>query len=229
MFLRYLSCSRESCGAVVEQVSSLWEPFLKKLSFLFAMHNAKGDPVWPFGLDGLVAGLRLSSKDLRETDKAYWQTQSVEDAVLRLAYQLRHKGAHEAHDNPYYEHERNAYFVFAAVVVSCKILIEAFVEIGKLVDEREDVDEVRDLFVRIEELSIGPDGPRLSSSTGVSPSRLQKLLGFSNRAQAVWPNCSAELRRLLESEYLSVRNELSEADREANIQEFIDAQQEDRY
>ena len=39
------------------------------------------------------------------------------DAVFRLAYQLRQKGAHEAHDYPYYERERHAYFVFAARTV----------------------------------------------------------------------------------------------------------------
>jgi len=229
VFLRYLSCSRESSGAVVEQVTALFEPFLKKLSFIFKICDAKGNPVWTLGLEGLIPGLGLSPSDLKKSDHAYWQARSCEDGVLRVAYQLRHKGAHEAHEYAYYELERHAYFVFAALVVSGKILTEANPEVAKIVDHQGDVDAVRDLFVRIEELAVGPDGPRESSRAGVPPSRLRKLLGFSSRAQAVWPNCSADLRSLLESEYASVKSELTDADREADIEAYLDSMRGDEY
>lgn len=229
VFLRYLLCSRESSGAVVEQVTALFEPFLKKMSFVFKICDTKGNPVWTLGLDGLIHGLGLSSSDLRGTDYAYWQARPVEDGVLRVAYQLRHKGAHEAHEYAYYEVERHAYFVFAAVVVSCKTLTEANPEVANIVDHQGDVDAVRDLFVRIDELAVGPDGPREGSRGGVVPSRLRKLLGLSSRAQAVWPNCSAALRSLLDSEYTAVKSELTDADRETDIEAYLDSMRGDEY
>ena len=84
------------------------------------------------------------------------------------------------------------------------------------------------MFVRIDELTIGPDGPRGSLTTGV-PNRLGKLVGFSNRAQAVWPNCSARLCDFSRSEYISVKSELTEADREANIEAYLDSMRDDEY
>jgi len=171
----------------------------------------------------------LSSGNLREAENGYWQARPVEDAVLRVAYQLRHKGAHEAHEYAYYELERHAYFVFAAILVCCKILVEARSDIAKAVDDQGEVDAVRDLFIRIDELSIGPNGPRRDSRSGVPPSRLQKLLGFNSRAEAVWPNCSATLHDLLESEYISVKDELADADREAAIEAFLESQRGDEY
>lgn len=226
-FLRYLTCSRESSGAVVEQVCGLFEPFLKKLSLLFEILNAEGKPIWPTSLDGLIPGLKLSSSDLKRTEKTYWQTRDTEDAVLRVAYQLRHKAAHEAHEYTYYDNERHAYFVFAVLLVSCKTLLEANPDICKVVDHQGDVDAMRDLFVKIDELTLGPDGPRIDSSTGVAASRLQKLVGFSSRAQAVWPNCSATLFSLLESEYLAARGELIEQDREAEIDAYLESMRPD--
>ena len=229
VFLRYLSCSRERSGAVVEQVAALFEPFLKKLAFVFKIDDREGNPVWKSGLDGLIAGLGLSSSDLRKSERAYWQARTVEDGVLRLAYQLRHKGAHEAHEYAYYELERHAYFVFGAVLVSCKVLAECNREIAKVTEHQGDVDAVRELFVRIDELTIGPDGPRERSRTVGPPSRLQKLLSFSSRSQAGWPNCSARLRSLLESEYESVKSELLDADREAHLEAYLDAMRDEEY
>ena len=112
-------------------------------------------------------------------------------------------------------------------MVACKILIGREPEIARAVEHQEDVDAVRDLFVRIDELSIGPDGPRVSSTARVPPSRLEKRLGFSRRAQAMWPNCPAVLASRLDSEYLSVKNELADADREADIEAYLEAQRPD--
>ena len=64
----------------------------KKLSLLFNMRDTNGSPIWHSPLDGLVSGLGVSSCDLRVTDSACWRAGAVEDASLRVAYQLRHKG-----------------------------------------------------------------------------------------------------------------------------------------
>ncbi len=92
-----------------------------------------------------------------------------------------------------------------------------------MVDHQNNVDAVRDLFVRIDELTMGPDGPRLTSTTSVAPTRLQKLLTLSGRAQAIWPNCSSALFDLLQSEYLSVRDQLIDHDREADIEAYLES------
>ena len=221
-FSRYLTCPRDLSASAVEQVAALFEPFLKKLALLFDVRDAANDPIWPHGLEGLIASLHLTTADLRNADDAYWRSQGAEAAVLRLAYQLRHKGAHEAHEYPYYERERNAYFVFAALVVAARTLIAARPEVAQAIGHQSDVDSIRDLFVRVDELVEGPYGPRIGAETRAVPSRLDKLVAFTRRAQAIWPTCSHELLVALESEYLSVKDELIESDRQADIESYLE-------
>ena len=230
VFLRYLSSSRELSSTIVEQVAALFEPFLKKLSFLFDWKHANGKPLWNYSLEPLVVGLNLSEADLKKSDKAYWQGRSVQDGTLRLAFQLRHKSAHEAHRHLYYEAERYAYFVFAALVISCHRVLQANPKIREAVTHQAAVDSIRDLFVRIEDLKAGPDGPRLLSSTPHVPAtRLEKLLALTARAQTIWPNCSPLLFQCLESEYHSVQWRLIERDREADLEAYFDSMRPDEY
>lgn len=229
VFLHYLSSSRESSAGAADRVSALFEPFLKKLAFVVDAKDANGTPIWPHGLEGLVRELRLTNSDLKNADAKYWEGQAVEDAVLRMAYQLRHKAAHEAHGYAYYEHERYAYFVIAALLVSAKIVLESDPNVAKVVEHQADVDAVRDLFVKIEDLAIGPDGPRLSGSGSVPRNRLEKLLAANHKAQTVWPTCSPNLRGLLESEYLTVRAQLIDKDREADIEAYLEDMRADQY
>lgn len=228
-FLRYLACPRDMSASAVEQVAALFEPFLKKLAFLFDVRDSANNPIWPNGLDGLIGGLGLTSADLRRVEDAHWKSQSVETAVFRVAYQLRHKGAHEAHEYPYYERERNAYFVFSALVLSARIIIATRPEVAKAVLHQSDVDSIRDLFVKVEELVETPDGPREGPETSTPPGRLHKLLTLTRRAQAIWPICSHELLEGLESEYLSVKAELIESDREEGIESYLESMREDQY
>jgi hypothetical protein len=228
-FSRYLTCPRDLSASAVEQVAALFEPFLKKVALVFDVRDAANNPVWPKGLEGLTAGLHLTTADLRDADEAYWRSRGVEDAVLRMAYQLRHKGAHEAHAYPYYERERNAYFVFAALLVAAKILIAARPEVAKAIAHQSDVDSIRDLFVRVDELVEGPNGPRVGTETPTIPTRLDKLLAFARRARAVWPICSHELLEGLESEYLSAKSELIESDRQADIESYFEDMRTDDY
>jgi hypothetical protein len=55
------------------------------------------------------------------------------------------------------------------------------------------------------------------------------MLMLAGRAQAIWPNCSSTLYELLESEYLSVRTELNEAEAEAEIEAYLAGMAEDQY
>lgn len=228
-FLRYLTCPRDLSASSIEQVAALFEPFLKKLALLFDVRDAANNLIWQRGLDGLTAGLHLTTADLRNTDGSYWKSQGVGDAVLRLAYQQRHKGAHEAHKYAYYERERNAYFVFAALLIAAKILIATRPEAAKAIDHQSDVDSIRDLFVKVDELVVGPDGSRVEAEMPVVPSRLHKLLAFTSRAQAIWPICSHQLLAGLESEYLSVKHELIESDRQADIESYLEDMRDDYY
>lgn len=234
IFLRYLTCPRESSGAIAtiaDQVSGLLEPFLKKVALMFFSEakDENGTPLWHKGLEQLIRGLVLCSADLKKTEDSYWTAQNVSDAALRIAFRLRHTGTHEAHGNPPYENEKLAYFVFAALLLASSILVESNTEIRKTVDLQGDADAVRDLCVKIEELAIGPEGPRTGPAGAGARNRLQKLLEVKARVEAMWPNCSASLRGSLESEYLSVKSEVEEADREENIESYLESLRDDEY
>jgi hypothetical protein len=146
-----------------------------------------------------------------------------------VAFRLRHVRAHEAHDNPPYENENLAYFVFAALLIASDMLVESQRAIRESVDLQADIDAVRDLCVKIEELSVGPDGPRVEISGTGPPSRLQRLLVAKSKVEVLWPNCSGRLRELLESEYLTVKAEIEETEREQNIESYLEAQRDDEY
>jgi hypothetical protein len=221
-FSRYLTCPRDASSSAVEQVAALFEPFLKKLAFLFDLRGTNGKLIWGAGLNDLLPAMQLTAADQKKDDTAYWHAQAVEDAVFRLAYQLRQKGAHEAHDYPYYERERNAYFVFAALLVSCLITLKTKPKVLDSITHQAHVDIVRDLLVKIEELVEAPYGPRIDDKSAAKPTRLGKLLTFAERAQALWPTCSTPLAEGLESEYLSVKGEQADEDREADIESYLE-------
>src|SRR6266566_3307057 len=66
-------------------------------------------------------------------------------------------------------------FVFGALVVAARILIAARPEVAKAIKHQSEVDSIRDLFVRVDELVERPDGPRIGAETPTVPSRLHKL------------------------------------------------------
>lgn len=76
--------------------------------------------------------------------------------------------------------------------------------------------------MRVDELVEGPYGPRIGAETQAVPSRLHKLVAFTRRAQAIWPTCSRELFEGLESEYLSVKDDLIESDRQADLESYLE-------
>jgi hypothetical protein len=221
-FSRYLTCPRDASSSAVDQVAALFEPFLKKLAYFFDICDTNGQPIWGSGLDRLPSDLNLTNANLKDANTEYWQAQNVADAVFRLAFQLRHRGAHEAHDYPYFQRERNAYFVFAALLLSCKNVMNSDPRIVQAVTHQDIVNLVRDLFVKIDELVEGPYDPRIGDKPSTALTRLEKLLNFSQRAQALWPTCSTGLAEGLESEYLTIKDELTEADPEADIESYLE-------
>ena len=152
-FSRYLTCPRDNSSSAVEQVASLFEPFLKKLAFLFDVRGATGNSIWGSGLNDLLPKMLLATADLKNQDASYWGTQKTEDAVLRVAFQLRHTAAHEAHDHPFFERERNAYYVFAAMLIASLTLIKTNSKVLDVVNHQGHVDYVRDLLVKVEGVS----------------------------------------------------------------------------
>ncbi len=228
-FSRYLTCPRDSSASAVDQIAALFEPFLKKLAFLFNVCDETNKPIWSKGLDGLVSGLNLTSANTKCLDETYWRSRGVEDAVFRVAYQLRHKGAHEAHDYPYYERERNAFFVFAAILLSCRILMDSKADVAQALAHQGYVETMRELFVKVDELNAGPDGPRFVRESPTVTTRFGKLLAFGSRAQAIWPTCSATLADGLQGEYMAVKYELAEADREADLESYMEDMRSDEY
>ncbi len=69
----------------------------------------------------------------------------------------------------------------------------------------------------------------LDHTQAAKPTRLGKLLGFAQRAQNLWPGCSTLLAVSLENEYLSVKNELAEEDREAEIESYLEDRRGSQY
>jgi hypothetical protein len=130
---------------------------------------------------------------------------------------------------PYYERERNAYFVLAALLVACLITLNTMPRILEAITHQAHVDFVRDLLVKIDELVEGPYGPRIDPRSNAKPTRLGKLLNFAARAQALWPTCSTQLAEELESEYLSVKEELADEDREADIESYLEDMRGSQY
>jgi hypothetical protein len=228
-FSRYLTCPRDASSSAVEQVASLFEPFLKKLAFLFDVRGPNGKPIWGAGLSDLLPKMLLLSADLKNQERSYWSTQKAEDAVLRVAFQLRHASSHEAHEHPFFERERNAYFVFAAMLIGCLTIIKINSEVLDVVNHQRHVDFVRDLLVKIEELVEGPYGPRIDVHDSTRLNRLGKLFKFAERAQALWPTCSTALAEALDSEYISVKEELAEEDREADIESYLEDMRGSQY
>lgn len=229
LVVRYLSCSRESAGplaVVAEQLCILVEPFLKKCAFLFFpdRRSTPGDGyLWHKGLEVLIRELGISNVDLSKHDISFWKTESVENALLREAFRGRHTAAHEAQTRPLHESERLAYCALASLVVSCVRLLK-HEQVGRIVGRQCAADGLRDLFPLIEELGRYA-GPRDSEV----PSRLERLLEVTSRAKVIWPGCSPLLAQLLTSEYLDVRDELEDADRESYLQSVMEDMAQDYY
>lgn len=218
---RYRSCDPTGCDCAVRH----WAASA-------SVRGATGNPIWGSGLNDLLPKMLLVTADLKNQDASHWSTQKTEDAVLRVAFQLRHTAAHEAHeahDHPFYERERNAYFVFAAMLIASVTLIKTNSKVLDVVNHQGHVDHVRDLLVKIEELVEGPYGPRLDVDKSANLTRLGKLLKFAERAQALWPTCSTALAEALDSEYLTVKKELTEEDREADTESYLEDMRGSQY
>jgi hypothetical protein len=115
------------------------------------------------------------------------------------------------------------------MLLACHTLIKINPNALDVVNHQGHVDYVRDLLVKIEELIEGPYGPRIDMDKSANLTRLGKLMKFAERAQALWPTCSTALAQRLESEYLSVKEELTEEDREADIESYLEDMRGSQY
>lgn len=115
------------------------------------------------------------------------------------------------------------------MLIASHILIKTDSKVLAVVNHQGHVDFVRDLLVKIEELVEGPYGPRIDMRKSANLTRLGKLVTSAERAQALWPTCSTSLAEALESEYLSVKEELTEEDREADIESYLEDMRGSQY
>lgn len=222
-FFRYLDSSRESPGSlasIAEQLCGLLEPFLKKVAYLFYQdqQHTTGSPLWHQSLGPLLSGLGLIVADLKRTDTGYWLEQLPEDAILRETYSGRHIGSHEAHQRVLYESERLAHCALASLLVCAIRILTSKKETAQVIDEQGEADQLRDLFPLIDDLHRWNSPIR----EGRVPTRLAKLIEVSDRAKVIWPVCSGDFRAELESEYLCIRDQIEEADREDYLQSSLE-------
>ncbi len=226
-FTRYLFGSRLSAGsvaAVAEQLCNLLEPFLKKYTLTFCrqqMLPSSGEPLWHGHLDQLFQGLNICNAEWKKSDEDYWKGQAIEDAILRDAYRGRNIGSHEAHMMTLYEAEKLAHSALGAILIACLRFVESNPETHPVVVGQSVADQMRNVFPLIEE--IDPEY-YLSSRRPQNklPNRFDKLYEVSNRAKAIWPNCSSRLQELMYDEYLTLRQERAEVDRESYLQSYLD-------
>ncbi len=225
-FTHYLFCSRLSVGSVAsvaEQLCNLLEPFLKKYALVFCPKQTlplSREPLWHAHLDQLFQGLNICNADWKKSDQLYWREQAIEDAILREAYKGRNIGSHEAHMMTLYDAEKVAHSALGAILISCLKFIASNPETEPVVVGRSIADQMLDVFPLIEE--IDPEFYFSRRSQTELPERFDKLYEVSNRAKAIWPICSSRLHELMYSEYLFLRNERAEVDRESYLQAYLE-------
>lgn len=123
-FHAYLATPRDQLGALVnavERMAELVEPFLKKAVLILYPtaeypRPGSGTPLWHKQTEHIVLQLGICAADLRKSREDYWRRRSAADALWRVAYVSRHKGAHEAHEYGPLDVERIAYCVVGAML-----------------------------------------------------------------------------------------------------------------
>jgi hypothetical protein len=102
-FEQYLTTSRLYFGSVlngIERLSSLFEPFLKKVVYIyFKAKRLPGTktPLWHAGIDQILNTFGFIKAEIKNDKDEYWIKQPFEQAIFRLEYVTRHKGVHESH------------------------------------------------------------------------------------------------------------------------------------
>lgn len=128
-FQQYLSTSRIYLASIlnaIERLSTLFEPFLKKVVYIYFNNRKmprKRKPLWHGTMEQILNTLNFVKSDIKNDKKEYWVKQPYDQAILRLEYVTRHKGVHEAHIYTLEEIERIANAVIASYVLISLILV----------------------------------------------------------------------------------------------------------
>lgn len=102
-FEQYLTTSRLYFGAVlngIERLSSLFEPFLKKIVYIYFKTRRLSDTKTPLchaSIDQILNTLGFIQAEIKNDKDEYWAKQPFEQSIFRLEYVTRHKGVHESH------------------------------------------------------------------------------------------------------------------------------------
>ncbi len=127
-FSNYLNMPRNEVGAFcnsIERLASLLDPFLKKLVFVLFPNRKiqRGNssiPLWHTSdFSDILSELKISSVNLKRTDKNFWKKQDCKQAILRIGFVIRHKGVHESHSYDLQHLESIAYSVIGTYIVTC--------------------------------------------------------------------------------------------------------------
>jgi hypothetical protein len=132
-FEKYLYTSRIEIGALcnnIEKLSSILDPFLKKLCFLFYpdlnfQKGTKSIPLWhTSNFSDILKELAICTCDLKNSSFVYWYKQNCKQAMLRIAFVSRHKSVHESYRYNLVELERIAYSVIGTYIIACVKILE---------------------------------------------------------------------------------------------------------
>lgn len=127
-FSNYLNMPRNQVGAFcnsIERLASLLDPFLKKLVFILypdrKLRCGSGSiPLWhASSFSAILRELKISSVNLKRSDKDFWKKQDCKQAILRMGFVTRHKGVHESHFYDLQHLENIAYSVIGTYIVTC--------------------------------------------------------------------------------------------------------------
>lgn len=139
-FEQYLVTSRLYLGAVlngIERLSSLFEPFLKKVVYIYfktKKQSGSKSPLWHAGIDQIINNLGLIKASIKNDKNTYWIKQPYDQGIFRLEYVTRHKGVHESHFYTLEEVEKIAnsiiasYFLISFFLVTKKEIRRDFLE-----------------------------------------------------------------------------------------------------
>lgn len=188
-FQAYLTLPRTALGDLliaVDRLSSLVEPFLKKIAFHFLSGRAvtkkttAGDRQVPLyrtsNYVDILEGLGIVSvSGLYKDQDSFWRSQPADTAILRKGFTSRQQGTHEARIHTLCEMEEAAYFIIGQYVVICLHLLHD-PSVARQVDSL--TERTRVLYLLREKV-------RAFSLTGTLLSQREHVLLYKYRAHVV--------------------------------------------
>jgi len=149
-FTNYLKLPRNEIGSLcnsIDKLSTLIDPFLKKVAFYFlpkekiTIKNGKSILLWRTSqyADILEALEVIKVSEIVKKEISYWERQPADLALLRGAFAARHKGVHESRIHNLEELEKIVYGVIGTYIIVClKILKNASIssQLKEIIEKR---------------------------------------------------------------------------------------------